>query len=112
ALALIFDHGGFFEEDAWRGGAGCAEEIEEREGCAGYGGEELPSGEDGGFACTRADVGKEFGGFFAAFERCACGACAGEAGVDRGEELVGDWGFGEREEKSVFECGGRALGVG
>ena len=33
-----------------------------------------------------ADVGEEFGGLFAAFEGCACSACAGEAGVDGGED--------------------------
>ena len=52
ALALIFDHGGLFDEDAW-GGAGGVEEIEEGEVCAGDGGEELPAGEDGGFAGAR-----------------------------------------------------------
>ncbi len=62
ALALIFDHGGLFEEDA----GGGAEEVEE--GCvgSGYGGEELPAGEDGGFAGAGADVGLEFYGLFAA----------------------------------------------
>ena len=63
-----------------------AEEIEQGEVGAGDGGEELPAGEDGGFAGARADVGEEFGGLFAAFEGCACGAGAGEAGVDGGEE--------------------------
>ncbi len=49
ALALVFDHGGLFEEDAGRW-AGGAEEIEEGLVGSGYGGEELPAGEDGGFA--------------------------------------------------------------
>src|SRR6202021_578346 len=50
ALALIFDHGGLFDEDAWGGGAGGAEEIEEGEVGSGDGGEELPAGKDGGFS--------------------------------------------------------------
>ncbi len=52
AFALVFDHGRFFEEDAGRGRAGGAEEIEECVGSAGDGGEELPAGEDGGFSCV------------------------------------------------------------
>jgi hypothetical protein len=112
ALALIFDHGGFFEEDAWRGGVGCTEEIEEGEVGSGYGSEELPAGEDGGLAGAGADVGEELGGLFAAFEGCSCCACAGEAGVDGGEELFGDGCFGERQEECAVEGAGGALGVG
>jgi len=97
ALALIFDHGGLFQEDAGSGGVGGAEEVEEGEVGSGYGGKELPAGEDGGFTGSGADVGKEFGRLFAAFDGCPGGACAGEAGVDRGEELVGDGSFGEWE---------------
>ncbi len=84
AFALIFDHGGLFDEDARGGGAAGVEEIEEGEVGAGYGGEELPAGKDGGFAGAGADVGEEFGGFFAAFDGCSGGACASEAGVDGG----------------------------
>ena len=112
ALALIFDHGGLFDEDAGCGGAGGAEEVEEGEVGSGDGGEELPAGEDGGFAGAGADVGEELGGLFAAFEGCACGAGAGEAGVDGGEEFFGDGGFGEREEQGVVEGGAAALGFG
>jgi len=112
ALALIFDHGGLFEEDARSGWAGGAEEIEEGEIGPSYGGEELPSGEDGCFTGSSADVGEELGGFFAAFEDCACSACAGKAGVDGGEEFVGDGSFGEWEEQGVVESGGGALGFG
>ncbi len=82
ALALIFDHGGLFDEDAGCCRAGGAEEIEEGEVGSGDGGEELPAGEDGGFSGTCADVSEKLGGFFSAFEGCTCGAGAGEAGVD------------------------------
>ncbi len=98
ALALILDHGGLFEEDA----GGGAEEVEEGAWLRRRG-EELPAGEDGGFAGAGADVGLELDGLFAAFEGCACGACAGEAGVDGGEEFFGDGGFGKGEEESVVE---------
>ncbi len=84
ALALVFDHSGLFDEDAGRYWSGGAEEVEESEVGAGDGGEELPAGKDGGFAGTGADVGEKFGGLFAAFEGRACGAGAGEAGVDGG----------------------------
>ena len=57
-------------------------------------------------------MGEEFGGLFAAFECGSCGAGAGEAGVDGGEELFGDGGLGEWEEEGVVEGGGGALGVG
>ena len=81
ALALVLDHGGLFDEDA----GGWAEEVEQAEVGAGDGGEELPAGEDGGFAGARRDVGLQLGGFFAAFEvRAGCSAAAGEAGVDGG----------------------------
>ena len=94
ALALIFDHGGLFEEDA----GGGAEEVEERLRGSCDGGEELPAGEDRGFAGAGADVGLEFDGLFAAFERCACDACSREAGVDCREKFFGDRRLGEREE--------------
>ena len=45
-----------------------AEEVEQGLGGAGDGGEELPAGEDGGFAGAGGDVGLELGGVFAAFE--------------------------------------------
>jgi hypothetical protein len=105
---LILDHGGLFEEDA----GGGAEEVEEGLVGSGYGGEELPAGEDGGFAGAGADVGLELYGFFAAFEGCACGACPGEAGVDGGEEFFGDGSFGKRKEKGAVELRAGALGFG
>ena len=74
-------HRRLFDEDA----RCCrAEEIEQRELGAGDGSEELPAGKDGGFAGARGDVRLQFGWLFAAFERGAGSAAAGQAGVDRG----------------------------
>ena len=102
ALALVLDHGGFFDEDT-RGGAGGAEQVKQGVAGAGDGSEELPAGEDRGFACCGGDAGEELGGLFAAFECSSRGTGAGEAGVDGGEEFFGDGGFGEREQQGVVE---------
>ncbi len=56
--------------------------------------------------------GLELDGSFAAFEGGSGGSGSGEAGVDGGEDLFGDGGFGEGKEKGVVEGGGGALGVG
>ncbi len=79
---------------------------------SGDGGEELPAGEDGGFAGAGGDVGLQLGWLFATFERGSCDARAGEAGVDGGEEFFGDGSFGEGEEEDFVEGGAGALGFG
>ncbi len=109
ALALIFDHGGLFDEDAGVG----ADEIEEGFCGSGDGCEELPAGEDCGFTGAGGDVGLELGGGLAALELCGgCGAGAGEARVDGLEDLFGDGDLGEREQERGVEGGGAALGFG
>jgi hypothetical protein len=81
--------------------AGGAEEVEEGEVGSGYGGEELPTGEDGGLSGSCADMSQKLGGFFAAFEGCSSGAGAGEAGVDCAEKFFGYRGFGEGEKQGI-----------
>ena len=112
ALALIFDHGGFFDEDSGRGRTAGAEEVEEGEVGSGDRGEEFPAGEDGGFAGARADMGEEFCWLFAAFDDCSCCAGAGEAGVDGGKEFFGYGRFSEREKQGVIEWRAAALRLG
>ena len=76
--------------------------------------EELPAGEDG-------DVGPGAGGdVLLELVRCLAalecgagvGAGAGEAGVDGGEEALGDGGLGEGEEAGGVELRRGALGLG
>ena len=67
----------------WAGGA---EKVEESLVGAGDGSEELPAGKDRGLAVRVADMRLQFGRLFAAFERRACGAGAGETGVDGGQD--------------------------
>ena len=55
---------------------------------------------------------EELGWLLAAFKCCACGACTGETGVDRGEDLFRNWGFRKRQEQGVVKGGGGALAVG
>ena len=86
ALALILDHGGLFHEDPRSCRVGGAEEVEEGQVGPGDRGEELPAGEDGSFSGSCADMSQKFGGLFAALEGCACAACAGQTGVDGGED--------------------------
>ena len=104
ALALVFDHGGLFDEDARA--AEAHEEIEQGELARRRRGRRTPSRERRWLRrCGVATCVLQLGWLFAAFERCSGSACAREAGVDGGEELFGDGSFGERQQQGFVERG-------
>ena len=108
ALALVLHHGRLFDEDA----GGWTEQVEERLVGSRDRSEELPAGEDGRFAGPRGHVREQLRRFFSPFEVCPGEAAAGQAGVDGGEQLLGDGRFCERQQQRVVEGAAGALGLG
>ena len=112
ALALIFDHGGFFDEDAGCGGLEALRRSRRVRLAPATGAKNSQPGKMVASPVRVLTWVRSSAGFFAAFEGCTCCAGAGEAGVDGGEEFFGDGSFGEGEEQGVVERRAAALGFG
>ena len=108
AVNLVADHAGLVDEEN-----GLGEELEEVAFGAGDGGEEFPAGKDADATGGRGFDGEIFGaGVAVAIVGFDLNALAAEAGVDGGEQVLGDGGFGERQEPGFVEAGLGALGFG